>query len=134
MRQVNILVIEDDILLGEILSDLLMTHGHTAEHFVRARVQDGEILLTDRDGDETRLDAQRFDLAFLDGNLGRLSLSGPQLTPHLVKVELPVVAMSGADSVNEDMVGLGARAAVVKTSLPAKIREHDGDVLRLLRN
>ena len=50
-------------------------------------------------------------------------MNGWDITPYMVRLGLPVVAMSGADSLNEQMLQAGATTAVRKDLLWSKLRD-----------
>lgn len=123
----RILLVDDEIYFGEILQILLERGGHTVHHFVRARLSDsGAVLLMNIDGKETRLDSGAYDIAFVDGRIKGSQLNGWELTPYLVQAGLPVLAMSGAESINKQLTAAGARQAIRKDLLWDRLR--DGSV------
>lgn len=128
VSQRKILVVEDDLTLGEILAEGFERCGYSASWFVRARIADGKVILMNPDGKESTLDAASYDVAFVDYRLKGSPLDGTDLTPYLVAAGLPVVAMSGLDTFNQQMIGLGARASFVKEDLAFKLLRQQFDV------
>jgi hypothetical protein len=88
------------------------------------RVQGDDVILMAPDGKETALDPSCFDFALVDGRIKGGNMNGWDLAPHLVRLGLPFVAISGADSLNEQMVKAGAASAVRKDLLWTQLRDN----------
>lgn len=108
--------------------------GHSPTWFVRARVAEGVIILMNPDGKESSLDAASYDVAFVDYRLKGSPLDGTDLTPLIARSGLPVVAMSGLETYNQRMIGLGARASFVKEDLAFKLLRKQFDVEPYVRS
>lgn len=117
MTSKNLLLVEDDITLGELLLHVLDQTGHEATWFVRARLQDDVLILMDADGAETILQPANFELALVDYRLKGSPVDGPEVTSHLVKKGVPVVAISGLTQLNDIMIEAGARGGISKDRL-----------------
>jgi hypothetical protein len=113
----KILLLDDELSFGEVLQIALERTANQVTHFVRVRVKDDDIILMDPDGKETTLDPSCFDFALVDGRIKGGTMNGWELAPYLVRSGLPFVAISGADSLNEQMVKAGAKLAVRKDLL-----------------
>ena len=119
----KILLLDDEFYFGEILQILLERSGNQLTHFVRARVDGNAVVFMDPSGKETTIDPSCFDFALLDGRIKGGTMNGWDITPHMVRLGLPVVAISGADSLNEQMLKAGARMAVRKDLLWNALRD-----------
>jgi DNA-binding response OmpR family regulator len=117
MDKIHVLLIEDEMLLGELVVENLSDLGFGVSWFPRAACIDGTVFLTDPDGKVSALDSHLYDVALVDGNLRGSPLNGWDLTPELVKIGLPVVAFSGQKANNLDMIAVGACAGIVKARL-----------------
>lgn len=130
----RVLVVEDDLFMGETIVEGFGRLGHSASWFVRARLGgDGAIILMDADGKESTLDAASYDVAFIDYRLKGSPIDGTDLTPHVVAAGLPVVAMSGLDTYNQQMIQLGARASCVKDELAFTLLKKQFDIEPFVR-
>ncbi len=114
MNSLRVLLIEDELFLGEIMSEVLTDRGFAVRWFVRARCTNGVVVLMDADGIEVVLDGDSYDVALVDGQLKNSALNGWDLTPWLVKMKLPVIATSGDPDVNKSMIKAGASATIRK--------------------
>ncbi|MBZ0187590.1 MAG: hypothetical protein K8F91_15185 [Candidatus Obscuribacterales bacterium] len=126
MPSQKILLIEDDLTLGELLVSLLEQTGHGVTWFVRARIAQDEftedgIVLMDADGKECKPDFKKFELALIDWRLKGSPINGPELIPQVVRAGLPVIGISGLSWLNEELIAVGARAAMVKDELMTRI-------------
>jgi hypothetical protein len=119
----KILLIDDELSFGEIFSILLERENNQLTHFVRVRVQGDDVILMAPDGKETSLDPTCFDFALVDGRIKGGNMNGWDLAPHLVRLGLPFVAISGADSLNDQMIKAGATSAVRKDLLWTQFRD-----------
>lgn len=113
----KILFLDDELSMGEIMQLTAERHGAELTHFARARIHDDKLVLMSPEGKETVLATGDFDFALVDGRIKGGSVHGWDVTPYMVKLGLPVVAVSGADSINEQMIAVGATKAVRKDKL-----------------
>ncbi len=119
----KILLLDDELSFGEIFQILLESSDNELTHFVRVRVKGDDVILMAPDGTETTLDPACFDFALVDGRIKGGNMNGWDLAPHLVRLGLPFVAISGADSLNEQMLKAGASQAVRKDLLWNQFRD-----------
>lgn len=119
----KVLLLDDEFYFGEILQMAFERLGCELVHFVRVRVEGDNVILMNPTGQETRLNKGDFDFALLDGRIKGGNMNGWDITPYMVRLGLPVVAMSGADSLNEQMLQAGATTAVRKDLLWSKLRD-----------
>ncbi|MGD9682060.1 MAG: hypothetical protein AB7W16_12820 [Candidatus Obscuribacterales bacterium] len=120
----KLLLIEDDLTLGELLVSILKETGHGVTWFVRARFSgepDEGLILMDADGAESKLDCSGFELALIDWRLKGSPINGPEVIPVVVRGGLPVVGISGLSSLNEELTAAGARSALVKDELMSRL-------------
>lgn len=119
----KVLLLDDEFYFGEILQMAFERLGAELVHFVRVRVEGDNVILMNPTGQETRLAQGDFDFALLDGRIKGGNMNGWDITPYMVRLGLPVVAMSGADSLNDQMLQAGATSAVRKDLLWSKLRD-----------
>ncbi len=132
----RILVIENDDYWGELIASALTKKGHDVSWFVRVnRVRDGEVAglkLMGMDGKEIRLDPANYDVVLVDGRMDQFSLHGRDVTPDLVALGMTVVGISGSSGLNDEMIGLGAKAGVMKHDLFLGLAKGDLDLHKVL--
>ena len=134
----KVLLIEDDLSLGELLVLCLTRHSNvTVSWFVRARLsaESQDLVLMDADGKEVVFNAQSlvsdFDLAFVDYRLKMSTLSGVEVTrklasAKLASAKLKVVASSGLFSLNDELIAAGASCAIDKDKIMGRaLKEAD---------
>jgi len=118
MANIRVLIIEDDLFWGDLLSGAFKRHGYEVAWFVRAELVGADgVKLMDPDGKTATLKADEHDVALIDGRLSFSNLYGWHLTPRVVAAGLPVIAISGADGFNEQMLEAGARQKFAKHDL-----------------
>ncbi len=125
MANQKLLLVEDDLTLGELLLSVFDKTGHSVTWFVRARLQDGALTFMDADGVESVLPADGYALALVDFRLKGSALDGPDVTTQLVKAGIPVVGISGLRQLNELMVQAGARGGISKDELFSRVLRHE---------
>ena len=91
MPSQHILLVEDDLTLGELFMTVLERTGHGVTWFVLARTSEEGLVLMDADGIESLLKPVSYELALVDYRLKGSAIDGPEVTSHLVAVGLPVV-------------------------------------------
>jgi len=123
MQAIKVLLIEDCLELGDLLQEVLQAEVTSVSWFVRARINEGKVILMDVTGKETSLDCSLYDVALLDGRLKGSSVDGWDLVPHLVASKLPVIATSGDPSINKRMVELGALKSLEKFDIFSAARK-----------
>jgi DNA-binding response OmpR family regulator len=118
MANTRVVLIEDDLFWGDILAGALTRRGYEVAWFVRAELVGADgVKLMDPDGKTAMLNADEHDIALVDGRLSFSNLYGWHLTPRIVAAGLPVIAISGADGYNEQMLEAGARQKFAKHDL-----------------
>lgn len=123
MKVQNILLIEDTLDLGDLLVYVLEREGHAVSWYVRARITPEGLMLMEPRGKEVLIDASVFNIAFVDYRLKGSPINGPEVTAELVKSKLPVIAMSGLPSLNEEMIERGAVASCEKHTFSLGLNE-----------
>lgn len=121
MTSQKLLLVEDDLTLGELLMSVFDKTGHGVTWFVRARLQNEVLLLMDADGVESILTRQSYELALVDYRLKGSSLDGPDVTSHLVRAGIPVVGISGLAQLNAFLIDAGARGGISKDNLLSRV-------------
>jgi hypothetical protein len=118
----RILLIEDDLFLGELLIEALQRFDNVAvTWFVRARPTAiaGSIEFIDVNGAAHSFAdlAGSFDLAFCDWRLKMSPLSGVEVTRALSVSGLKVIASSGLSTLNDELIAAGAHSGIDKDKL-----------------
>jgi CheY-like chemotaxis protein len=119
----KVLLLDDECSFGEIFQIMFDRLGAELVHFARVRVEGDNVILMNPTGKESTLNRGDFDFALLDGRIKGGNMNGWDVTPYMVRLGLPVVAISGADSLNEQMLQAGATAAVRKDLLWSQLRD-----------
>ncbi len=117
----RLLLVEDDLSLGELLTSVFDKTGHGVTWFCRARIQNATLILMDADGNESVFKSESYELAFVDFRLKGSPLDGPEVTSFLVQAGLPVVATSGLPSLNDVLIQAGARGGISKDQLFSRV-------------
>jgi CheY-like chemotaxis protein len=120
----KVLLIEDDLSLGELLVLCLTRQSHvTVSWFVRARLSADrqDLILMAADGREVVFTAKAlasdFDLAFVDYRLKMSIMSGIEVTRKVAAAKLKVIASSGLFTLNDELIAAGATAAIDKDKI-----------------
>ena len=120
----KVLLIEDDLSLGELLVICLTRNSNVAvSWFVRARLsaESQDLLLMEADGREVVFTDEAivsgFDLAFVDYRLKMSTMTGIEVTRKVAATKLKVIASSGLFTLNEELIAAGASAAIDKDKI-----------------
>jgi len=138
----KILLVEDDITLGDLIVLALTRQDYAATWFVRARMErDGEeqdeklVFMNDR-GVETSFNAgqlrdaaKTFEFALVDYRLKGSAMEGLEVTRELSRHGFTVVACSGLPSLNDQMIKAGAVAGIEKHEIFACSRGLNGETM-----
>ncbi len=131
MAATKILLIEDDLDLGELITLYLTKDGFAVTYFCRARLMGDDAIVMDVNGVESVLHPERYDIALIDGRLKGSPIDGPDLVGALVRSRLPVVGISGDNWFNRQMVEAGAATFIPKHEIFCK--SLSGELPRLLQ-
>ena len=129
----RVLLVEDDVSLGELLVLCLTRHSDVAvSWYVRARLSadSQDLILMEADGQEVvftmKALASDFDLAFVDYRLKMSTMTGIEVTRKLAAAKLKVIASSGLFTLNEELIEAGASAAIDKDKIMGRaLKEPD---------
>jgi CheY-like chemotaxis protein len=120
----KVLLIEDDLSLGELLVICLTRNSNVAvSWFVRARLsaESQDLVLMEADGREVVFTDEAivsgFDLAFVDYRLKMSTMTGIEVTRKVAATKLKVIASSGLFTLNEELIAAGASAAIDKDKI-----------------
>jgi DNA-binding response OmpR family regulator len=119
-----ILIIEDDLYWGELLSSSLRRRGFEVDLFVRAEVARRRIEVMDLDGRKQQLRPEQYSIALVDGRLRNSRVDGWELVPILTNARLKVMAISGCAYFNSLMVRAGADEGILKIALFERIAKN----------
>jgi DNA-binding response OmpR family regulator len=117
MASQKLLVVEDDRLMWDLIEEILQSRGVEFEIFARGSIVDGQLLLMNLKSEKVSIKAEDYLVALVDGRLSMSELNGTGVTAALTKLGMPVIAVSGADSLNDEMIGAGAFKAIRKDHL-----------------
>ena len=129
----KVLLIEDDLSLGELLVICLTRNSNVAvSWFVRARLsaESQDLVLMEADGREVVFTDEAivsgFDLAFVDYRLKMSTMTGIEVTRKVAATKLKVIASSGLFSLNDELIAAGASCAIDKDKIMARaLKEPD---------
>lgn len=134
----HVLLVEDDLLLGELLVSVFTRHGTaTVSWFVRAKpkADSSGFVLIDPDGCESIFDPliglnqnQPVDIAFVDYRLKMSPLTGLEVTRKLTAYGVKVIACSGLPWFNDEMIAAGAQGGLTKDTLFSRAL-HESDFI-----
>ena len=141
----NVLLVEDDLTLGELTVYILEKHGYTVRWYVRARFADGAgaeskalVFINDR-GVECAFDKigaldieTGYQFALVDSRLKGSVLQGIDVTRVLVSAGIKVIACSGLPWLNDDMVKVGALCGIEKHDIYTVFKSGDDFLLSVL--
>lgn len=120
----KVLLIEDDLSLGELLVICLTRNSNVAvSWFVRARLsaESQDLVLMEADGREVVFTDEAivsgFDLAFVDYRLKMSTMTGIEVTRKVAATKLKVIASSGLFTLNEELIAAGASRAIDKDKI-----------------
>jgi DNA-binding response OmpR family regulator len=133
----NVLLVEDDLTLGDLTSFILEKHGYTVTWFVRARFINGSLTFMNDRGVETSfvdslLAAGVYQFALVDSRLKGSVLQGVDVTTVLAKAGIKVIACSGLPWLNDEMVKVGALCGLEKQDIYTVLKIGD-DFLQSIR-
>ncbi|MDR3615602.1 MAG: response regulator [Candidatus Obscuribacterales bacterium] len=117
MASQKLLVVEDDRLMWDLIEDILQSRGVEFEIFPRGSIVNGQLLLTNLKGEKVSINAEDYLVALVDGKLSMSEQDGVGITAALRKLGLPVIAVSGANFLNDEMIKAGAFKAIRKDHL-----------------
>ncbi|MBU6451111.1 MAG: hypothetical protein KGS72_04980 [Cyanobacteria bacterium REEB67] len=124
MTKRKILLVEDDITLGDLLVYALDKRDYEVTWFCRARLDSASklIFINDR-GIETCFDAEANDIcyALVDSRLKGSVMQGVDVTRALVARGLKVIATSGLSSLNKELIAAGALGGIEKFDIVSRL-------------
>jgi|GEM_PF-587431 len=136
----KILLVEDDITLGDLIVLALSRHDYAVTWFVRARMekavakQDDKIVFMNDRGVETSFNAvqlqeaaQSYEFALVDYRLKGSVMEGIEVTRTLSRQGITVIACSGLPYLNDQMIEAGAVAGIEKHEIFTRSRLLTGD-------
>jgi DNA-binding response OmpR family regulator len=135
MSKKTILLVEDDISLGDLIVFATEKYDYQATWFCRARLdQSGALIFMNDRGVETNFDtagkSQGYDFALVDSRLKNSDLQGADVTRELCKRGITVIACSGLPYLNAELVKAGAVNGIEKHEIFSLLK--DDKVLKAL--
>jgi len=135
MTAKTILLVEDDITLGDLIVYSLTQKGYQVNWYVRARLdEEGQLIfMTDR-GVESNFDCTTnqsaeekvdYDFALVDSRLKGCVMQGVEVTSQLTRRGVTVIATSGLSSLNAELIKAGAAAGIEKHELFTRLFKGD---------
>lgn len=132
MEGKRILVVEDDLTWHELILSVLQDNGHEYDAFVRVYAEGDDFVFMDIDGKRHTVDYSNYWLAMCDGRLKTSIPQGIDLARILPTKGLPVLAMSGSQYINEDMVRAGAIAGIPKDQVFSRLHKGQLDLVQIV--
>lgn len=129
----KILIVEDDFYFSELICDVLANRGLTFDLFVRAEQTDAGIAFMEPDGKKVIANLDDYWLALVDSRIRGSVLQGKDLASALSKRGLSMIAISGVDYLNDEMVKAGAMLGIRKDHLWLHLLEGKLDLITLVK-
>jgi DNA-binding response OmpR family regulator len=138
MSNKKILLVEDDITLGDLIVFAMTKRDYQVTWYVRARLdQSGALIFMNDRGVETSFDSadnkengHGYDLALVDSRLKGSDMQGFEVTQELTKRGVTVIGSSGLPYLNQQLVKAGAVGCIEKHEIFNLIK--DEGLLRAL--
>jgi DNA-binding response OmpR family regulator len=130
MTKRKILLVEDDITLGDLLVYALGKRDYEVTWFCRARLDSaGKLIFINDRGVETDFDASadadtKADgarYALVDSRLKGSVMQGVDVTRALVARGVKVIAISGLSSLNKELIAAGALGGIEKFDIVSRL-------------
>lgn len=132
-RKPGVLLIEDTPGLGMAFRDALLASGHKVTWVSNIKSLK-PLTGVAADGAELNLARQKFNLALVDGDLGKGQLSGAQIVGTLKEHNIVSIGTSAVESFNKDMIANGASLAANKAVIYSSIFSRRFDLKTALSN
>jgi DNA-binding response OmpR family regulator len=120
MSNKKVLVVEDDITLGDLIVLVMTKHDYQVTWFCRARLDHlGALIFMNDHGVESNFDADEkigsgYDFALVDSRLKGSVMQGVEVTRELTKRGLTVIGSSGLPYLNQELIKAGAVGCIEK--------------------
>ena len=112
----NVLIIEDTIEMGKAYSDALTASGHKVTWVTNIKSLN-PLIGTSPTGGEIALKSNKWKVAFVDGDLGKDVLTGPEIISTLTQKRMLAIGTSTIEDFNIAMRANGAGVALNKAHL-----------------
>jgi DNA-binding response OmpR family regulator len=113
----KVLVIEDEPSFEILIDSAMNEQGFQYDWFVRAQETPAGISFMRMNGTTEIVDLSNYWVALCDSQLKGSAMQGIEVTRSLASMGMPVVAISGDDSLNNMMVNTGALFGIRKDRL-----------------
>ncbi|MBS1991780.1 MAG: hypothetical protein JSS83_14765 [Cyanobacteria bacterium SZAS LIN-3] len=132
----KILLVEDDITLGDLIVETLERRGYAVTWYVRARMDKSSttpalVFMNDR-GVETNFDAAElqdvvkgYEFALVDYRLKASAMEGTEVTRELTRRGVTVIGCSGIPYLNKELIEAGAVAGIEKHEIFSRVLKGD---------
>jgi DNA-binding response OmpR family regulator len=129
MSNKNVLLVEDDITLGDLIVLTMTKRDYQVTWYVRARLdQSGQLIFMNDRGVESNFDSankensQSYYFALVDSRLKGSVMQGLELTQELTKRGVTVIGSSGLPYLNQELVKAGAAGSIEKHEIFSLIK------------
>jgi hypothetical protein len=134
MSNKKVLLVEDDITLGDLIVLAMTRRDYQVTWYCRAhRDQSGQLIFTNDRGVETNFDgadhkedSKSYDFALVDSRLKGSVMQGFEVTQELTRRGVTVIGSSGLPYLNQELVKAGAVGGIEKHEIFSLIK---GDIL-----
>jgi len=133
MSNKKVLLVEDDITLGDLIVMAMTKRDYQVTWYCRARLdQSGKLIFTNDRGIESNFDdvdnkenSKSYDFALVDSRLKGSVMQGFELTQELTRRGVTVIGSSGLPYLNQQLVKAGAVGGIEKHEIFSLIK---GDI------
>ena len=134
MSNKKVLLVEDDITLGDLIVMAMTKRDYQVTWYCRARLNQSSelIFMNDRgvesnfDGEDNKENSKSYDFALVDSRLKGSVMQGFELTQELTKRGVTVIGSSGLPYLNQQLVKAGAVGGIEKHEIFSLIK---GDIV-----
>jgi hypothetical protein len=133
MAAEKILVVEDDFYFLELIESVLKLRGLQYDLFVRAQQTKDGLSFMDPNGKLVVVDLSDYLVGLVDSRIKGSVMQGKELTQALTAQGLSVIAVSGVEYLNNEMVAVGAIVGIRKDELWTGLFRGTLDLPQLVR-
>lgn len=132
MSSKTVLLVEDDITLGDLIVSAMTRRNYQVTWYVRARLdQSGSLVFMNDRGVESNFDKAdnainyEYEFALVDSRLKGSDMQGIEVTRELVKRGVTVIGSSGLPYLNQALVKAGAVGGIEKHEIFTRVLKGD---------
>jgi DNA-binding response OmpR family regulator len=120
MSNKKVLLVEDDITLGDLIVHVMTKHQYEVTWYCRARLEQSALIFMNDRGVESNFDtvnqqnSRSYDFALVDSRLKGSVMQGLEVTRELCQRGITVIGCSGLPYLNQELVKAGAVGGIEK--------------------